>query len=348
MKVSCIIPVYNTSRYLRYCVDSVLRQSYDDYEIVLVNDCSTDNSAEICRAYADDYPDKVVFIDKEQNEGVDKARFTGLTYVIEKNRMGGVIFIDSDDYISKRALEFLVEEMNRVQADVVQMRCMRVWGSFLKKKLFSGMPTGVFAQPELFEKYYISFFGVNIFDINMCAKLYSVETIARAQLSPTGFRMGEDLMFNLRLFPSFRLVSVIDYPGYNYRVGGLTSRYNPCLWGDLKEQYMMKRAEAISHNYKKALRSLSVELKNILLSAIVQRLIYLKEPETQICEWISAELSDKELWHDILEMAPNEKDPIYRKIAEGDVHAILVEAQKRVRASRVRRMVKKILSVIIR
>ena len=67
MKISCIIPVYNVSRYLRKCVDSVLHQTYTDFEIILVNDCSTDNSAEICRQYQISYPNKVTFIDKPIN-----------------------------------------------------------------------------------------------------------------------------------------------------------------------------------------------------------------------------------------------------------------------------------------
>ncbi len=91
MKVSCIIPVYNVSRHLRKCVDSVLNQTYSNFEVILVNDCSTDNSADICRQYRDAHPDKVIFIDKPRNEGVDKARFTGLEYVFTSNKWGGNI-----------------------------------------------------------------------------------------------------------------------------------------------------------------------------------------------------------------------------------------------------------------
>lgn len=89
MKISCIIPVYNTSRYLKKCIDSVLNQTYDNFEIILINDKSTDNSADICREYAERYPQKVVFIDKHQNEGVDKARFNGIEYVLATNKLGG-------------------------------------------------------------------------------------------------------------------------------------------------------------------------------------------------------------------------------------------------------------------
>lgn len=91
MKISCIIPVYNTSKYLKKCIDSILRQTYADFEIILVNDCSTDNSGEICRQYQDSYPDKISFLDKSINQGVDYARFTGLERVMQTNCGGGNI-----------------------------------------------------------------------------------------------------------------------------------------------------------------------------------------------------------------------------------------------------------------
>lgn len=84
LDVYCIIPVYNTAKYLRKCVDSVLKQTYRNVEIILVNDASTDNSAKICAKYQTLYPDRIHFINKPKNEGVDKARFTGLEYVFGK------------------------------------------------------------------------------------------------------------------------------------------------------------------------------------------------------------------------------------------------------------------------
>jgi len=91
MKVCCIIPVYNVARYLQKCVNSALNQTYQNIEIILVNDASTDNSAIICENIQALYPFKVHFINKLKNEGVDKARFTGLEYVLNKYEVGGNI-----------------------------------------------------------------------------------------------------------------------------------------------------------------------------------------------------------------------------------------------------------------
>lgn len=93
MKIHCVIPVYNTQRYLRQCIDSVLRQTYHNFDIILVNDASTDKSRDICLSYQNKYPEKIHFIDKAQNEGVDKARFTGLRFLTENYNSGGGILL---------------------------------------------------------------------------------------------------------------------------------------------------------------------------------------------------------------------------------------------------------------
>lgn len=80
MLISVIIPVHNTGRYLKKCIESVLNQTYRDFEIILVNDASTDDSGEICRRYAREY-DNIKLIDKTRNEGVDKARFSALDMI---------------------------------------------------------------------------------------------------------------------------------------------------------------------------------------------------------------------------------------------------------------------------
>lgn len=91
MRISVVIPVYNVRRYLKKCINSVINQTYDNFEIILVDDKSTDGSVEICRQYKSKYPDKIVLIEKEENEGVDKARFTGINYALQNNIWGGNI-----------------------------------------------------------------------------------------------------------------------------------------------------------------------------------------------------------------------------------------------------------------
>jgi glycosyltransferase involved in cell wall biosynthesis len=111
--VSVVIPVYNVEKYLAECVDSVLGQTYTDYEIILVDDGATDSSGAMCDAYARNDPR--IRVIHQKNGGLSAARNTGL----KAARGEYVYFLDSDDYIEPQTLEVLLETAEREQADVV-------------------------------------------------------------------------------------------------------------------------------------------------------------------------------------------------------------------------------------
>lgn len=93
--ISVIVPVYNTGKYLKKCLDSILRQTYENIEIVIVNDGSTDNSEEICKEYLK-YNERIVLVSQE-NKGLASARNKG----IAASRGTFLGFVDSDDYIAE-------------------------------------------------------------------------------------------------------------------------------------------------------------------------------------------------------------------------------------------------------
>ena len=105
MKFSFVIPIYNSEKYLRQCVDSILFQTYDDYEIILVDDGSKDGSSDICDEYAAGY-DLVKVIHKE-NGGQSSARNVG----VKAAEGEYVLFLDSDDFISDKTF---LEEIDRI------------------------------------------------------------------------------------------------------------------------------------------------------------------------------------------------------------------------------------------
>ena len=107
MKLSIIIPVYNTEQTLGRCINSVLQSSLNNFEIILINDGSTDNSANICESYKNNYPQQIQVI-HQKNQGLSAARNAGLD--ISKGQY--VTFIDSDDYISKDLYCHLLEQLN--------------------------------------------------------------------------------------------------------------------------------------------------------------------------------------------------------------------------------------------
>ena len=101
MKVSIIIPVYNVAKYIERCLLSVLNQTWPDLEVILVNDCTPDNSMEIVRRVVASHPRGAVVrcLEHEENRGLSAARNTGISASVGDY----LYFLDSDDYISARA-----------------------------------------------------------------------------------------------------------------------------------------------------------------------------------------------------------------------------------------------------
>ncbi len=111
--ISVIVPVYNVEQYLDRCVSSIVAQTYNALEIILIDDGSTDSSTEKCDAWAE--KDKRVRVIHQKNGGVSNARNTGLGKAVGQL----VTFIDSDDFVEQDYLEVLYNCMNRTQSDIV-------------------------------------------------------------------------------------------------------------------------------------------------------------------------------------------------------------------------------------
>ena len=110
---SIIVPVFNTEKYLRQCLDSVLAQTYPDYECIIVNDGSTDSSPQICEEYcANNPPFKLI---TQNNKGLSEARNTG----IKQANGDYIVFLDSDDFISDMALQNLHDTITAGAKEVI-------------------------------------------------------------------------------------------------------------------------------------------------------------------------------------------------------------------------------------
>lgn len=111
--LSVIVPIYNVENYLKKCIDSILSQTFQDYELLLIDDGSTDGSSDIAKKYAKKY-EKIKYI-RQDNQGLGGARNTGI-----KNSRGEYLsFIDSDDYIDKDMYQEMVSKMIEYHLDIV-------------------------------------------------------------------------------------------------------------------------------------------------------------------------------------------------------------------------------------
>lgn len=113
MKISVIVPIYNVEEYLEECLDSVVAQTFSDWEMILVDDGSTDGSGEIAEKYAQKYDN--IFVIHQANEGLSAARNTGLN--VAKGEY--VYFLDSDDYILDSTLQIVYETAKKNCAELV-------------------------------------------------------------------------------------------------------------------------------------------------------------------------------------------------------------------------------------
>lgn len=347
--VSIIIPVYNTAHWLAQCVDSCLNQSYTDIEVILVNDASTDSSADICRKYADS-DKRVKLIDKTVNEGVDLARHSG--FALAKGEY--IMTVDSDDWLCNRdIISLMVSKADEVNADYVEMAMQRVMDrhGWIKRPCQCQV-SGLIEQPELFEKYYISFFGVNILPVNLYGKLYRKSVLDRAAIKPSRLIHGEDLTFNLLLFPHLNRIYLLDEVGYSYRYGGMTSKYNPKLMASSKIIYPLKKELIEKYGYTKADDPIRIEMKNVFWTDVCQQIRFHTGNRKQICQAIATELSDPD-YQDLLEVnsIPGFKDdPLVKAILAGDAEAIYDLAAAEVKRQRpmlaVKRLAARIFSVI--
>lgn len=109
--ISIIVPIYNSEKYISKCIDSILNQEYKDFELLLINDGSTDNTSNIINSYEDER----IKIYNQENKGTGSARNLGLKYATGKY----IVFIDSDDSITNDYLKIMLELLEKNEADIV-------------------------------------------------------------------------------------------------------------------------------------------------------------------------------------------------------------------------------------
>lgn len=205
--ISIIIPIYNTQKYLSRCIGSVLEQTYQDFELILVDDGSTDNSLELCRKWSK-IDQRIVLISQE-NGGVSKARNAGLD--VAKGKY--ITFIDSDDWVSSNYLAVLLETMEKNDAQLVVGSFRRMY-TRLNESSLSPLPTKKFniADNEEVRSMLFSdhFRGPWV-------KLFLNEIIQNNILRfPLNVKIGEDTIFLMNYLSKCTLIYTVSNVIYYY------------------------------------------------------------------------------------------------------------------------------------
>ena len=233
--VSIIMPVYNSEKYIEESIKSVLCQSYNDFELIIVDDCSSDGSRKIMQGMADK-DDRIKVIHLEQNKGVANARNVGM-----ENAAGEyIMFLDSDDIFFPDAVKILVDRMKKTGADMTignyryryEYKKKYVQGSHLNDMLYEGEDVAKCMHLSCLH-------GIRI---------VKTEMIRRFDIKNPLLRMGEDLSFHNICLSRCRSIATVSDNVLTYRMHeGSTSK----TYGE-KILDFIKAFHIIEDNYNKA------------------------------------------------------------------------------------------------
>ena len=241
--VSVIIPVYNAEKYLNRCVESVVAQSYEKLEIILVDDGSQDRSTSICQAWQERDPRVKVIC--QQNEGAGIARNRGMAEATGQY----IFFVDSDDYLDGFAVEKCVSAMELNTADAVVYGAYDVLsGGIVKQKQLSAEKRH-FSQDEVRNDLIPSFFvaGKGI-GVSVWGKMYRTDIIQNNRIWFESERIvySEDALFNLKYFSKTSSVILIpEYFYYHYENMQSISRQYKKEREDRKNEFLIHSIEVI-------------------------------------------------------------------------------------------------------
>ena len=210
--ISIIVPIYNVENYLRMCLDSIQNQTYTNFECLLINDGSPDNSAEICREYV--AKDSRFHYFEKENGGVSSAR----NYGIDRAEGSFITFVDPDDWLDPDYLEILYLKMMEYDADVAIATYKKYSVSdgcyyfhVFDQDYYEKVYTGDELLAELpYRESFDSTFNVSWGKLFKRSLLYSL--VFNEQRV-----MGEDLEFNFKVFLRLNKCLYIHKPLYNFR-----------------------------------------------------------------------------------------------------------------------------------
>ena len=229
--ISIVIPVYNTKKYLKKCVDSIVNQDFNNYEIIIVDDGSDMETAELCDQIAKEYP-KISVIHKI-NGGLTSARYAGFC----KANMKYIYFPDSDDFLADDSLNRMYSVAQKNQCDMVVFGFYRFDNKNSTEQKID-LPN-IIDDTSLLKKYLIdsaiggihdrSFFDLPTY---MWMRLFKTDLVDETMFFSEKEYYTEDSLFVLEYLKSCKKICAINEPLYYYRFNpeSLTNRYRENKW----------------------------------------------------------------------------------------------------------------------
>lgn len=271
--LSIIVPVYNVENYIRRCLDSILVQTFTDWECILIDDGSTDKSGEICDWYA--VRDKRFKVLHKKNGGPGKARNFGIGIALGK----WIGFVDSDDWIEKETYETVLEVAEAKKADLVQWEFIREYpeGSVLNKC----KPDSFFTSAQSSE-YYHSSVWASIFK----RQIIKENSILFTETSV----LSEDTLFNYQYYLKAKNCYYVGKCFYHY------SQNSSSIIHNVTKEMIFKKKKIVDKISELAEIGGGIGyVKNIKRNAKFEALAWRKVPDFKLFRELYPEIKYKDL-----------------------------------------------------
>ncbi len=223
--ISVVVPVYKVEPYLSRCIDSILSQTFTDFDLILVDDGSPDNCGKICDEYAQ--KDNRIRVIHKENGGLSSARNAGIDWVFANSNIHWITFIDSDDWIHPKYLEFLLSGATSTNTDICACEYTET-AEFFDFECLNNVDPQKLTPEELFVNHHVT-------SVIACCKLYK-KTCFNSIRFPIG-KLHEDEYTTYKILFEKSHISYLKAPLYFYYV-------NPD--SIVRSQWSPKRLDAIT------------------------------------------------------------------------------------------------------
>lgn len=289
-KISVIVPVYNVEKYLNRCVDSILNQTFEDFELILVNDGSPDNCGNICDEYAQ--KDNRVKVIHKKNGGVSSARNVGIDIAQGEY----IMFVDSDDWIN----ENMLNDMYNMPDSDMKVSSIRMIGKDNSTEYI--IDTKMYTQEDLLIGFFSEAFPIICF-CGPCCKLYKKDIIFNnAVRFNEDMSLGEDTYFNLNYIKHCKSIYTSEQIYYYYmreNSESLFTKFRLNMYYDVRKDFDLKVKMANELNMG---RDSIFKLKLSYIQSLIGNLIKMVDTntKTEVKKYMSLLQKDKEFNDDNL------------------------------------------------
>ena len=300
--ISVVVPVYNVEKYLSRCIDSILNQTFSDFELILVDDGSPDNCGKICDKYA--IKDKRIHVIHKVNGGLSEARNYGIEWAVKKSNSSWITFIDSDDWVHPDFLRILYKAVldNNTFLSFCTFKRMNSFQQYEEIKVsYSRIDTQRI------------FYNKRVNSIVACGKLFKKKDFESVRF-PVG-RLHEDEFTTYKILFKYKEVSFVNNELYFYYMNSdsiTQSNWTLRRLDNLdafKQQIAFFKEKRLKKAYKRSIRAL---FSNIGIAIEKTRVYYPTEKRIRYRLFLLYYLCRIRLWWRFL--TKEEKQTIKRQI----------------------------------